>query len=876
MCQTKPYSIERFVDGPPLRLGLASFGNHADGSMVGVSGSTVVTTTACTSPPTEPSGSHQDDGSTAFTVDVRYRTHGVGRVPQNRGRRDYAAPTEAETLASRAVDRALRPLLRTNVHRLHVQSVVQSYDAIRSSGHPVAASINAAAAACGRLSYLTESVAATNLCIMQESSSDSDSSSKRQPEQYEGLYVVQDPTPQQVQESLGQLLLAGTRDRVVMMEWTSCGSGNSGLPEECWPMLLQVGMAALQPLLDAVEEAIELQLQEPIGITQGTYSKDDVLDSLGLLVAAGDEDTIGQETLTTDKAMEELQNLVERAVLYCDERLHLPLARLFGVRQDRLMLASTRCSKMESIVHIENNLLPKAFRAARESAMQTEIKNAVNNFLIQSEIDLNIDDRTKLQDKVTKRLFKASLLEAIKRHGVRSDQRGLPGTGWKTIRPIALHVPALPNTVHGSALFARGETQVLSTVTLAPPSDGMLRTDVYQFPDTVDSATDDDRSAYSSLPVGSLRFLRSQEALTSDLNSRKIQVDKEPTGASGNLFKLKRAFLQYDFPSYSTGKVPEGNQASKRRSVGHGNLAERAILPLLPTAEEFPYTIRMTSEVTDSNGSSSMASVCGVTLALLDAGVPLLMPVAGVSVGAVSDGQDYALMLDITGTEDYFGAMDFKVAGTSVGVTAFQLDVKEPLPEQAIVEALFLARLGRRSIFDAMEKACSSLPIHALQPRLELKETAPRVEVVRFDPQRKRDAVGPGGIILRQLEDRYGVSLDLTQEGRCLIHGFDKDKVRKAKLVIMDLVSDVAVGDTHVGTVIEIKDFGAIIELLRNKEGLLHVSEMSNDADPGSHPQGLSGFVRDRLTVGQEVAVRVIGVDPVQGNIKLSMKQLAH
>jgi polyribonucleotide nucleotidyltransferase len=218
--------------------------------------------------------------------------------------------------------------------------------------------------------------------------------------------------------------------------------------------------------------------------------------------------------------------------------------------------------------------------------------------------------------------------------------------------------------------------------------------------------------------------------------------------------------------------------------------------------------------------------------------------------------------------------MDFKIAGTRKGVTAIQLDVKEPLPISILIEALNLAKEGRVAIIEEMDKQCIQTFGGELG-RQEPKQLAPRVEVVRFDPQRKRDLVGPGGIVLRQLEDRYGVALDLTQEGQCLLFGANRDMVQNAKQTVMDLVAEVVEGETYIGTVIELKDFGAIIELLRNKEGILHVSEISTDPDEARrHPEGLTGYVRQQLKLGQKIELLCIGVDPIQGTVKLSRKAL--
>jgi polyribonucleotide nucleotidyltransferase len=238
-----------------------------------------------------------------------------------------------------------------------------------------------------------------------------------------------------------------------------------------------------------------------------------------------------------------------------------------------------------------------------------------------------------------------------------------------------------------------------------------------------------------------------------------------------------------------------------------------------------------------------------------------------------SNEDNYGLLLDITGTEDHYGEMDFKIAGTANGVTALQLDVKRPLSQKLLLEALELARAGRRAMLEEMNSQSKALG--GLLPRPEPKESAPRVEVVRFNPQRKRDLVGPGGVVLRQLEDRYGVSIDLTQEGQCLLFGANREMVALAKSTVMDLVADVVEGEVYEGTIIEIKDFGAIVELLRNKEGLLHVSELMDKQASRDHPDGNLGMVHQHLRLGQRIKVICTGVDLVQGTIKLSRKGLS-
>lgn len=702
-----------FHSGPALQLGLGRLARLAHASVVAKAGTTVVLSTVARGELTD-----ADDGRTEsfLTVEYRQRTAAVGRIPFNRPRSDAGRPSDVEILASRALDRSLRPLLITGdataaaaVH-YHVQTTVQATELWdRSAGHPVAVALNAASAALAE--HLVEPVAATVLAVLSDGS------------------IVQDPGPEHRRPNtvvrnnrnagddsssssrggapppycIGELLYAGTRNRAVMLEWTSV---NESLPESKWPALLQLAAASLQPILDTIEELQLLKKQQTALRIDGGVASDPPVDvdeanvtaqlraSLGLPPLedlrshnndVGDVKAVVQ--MSADERQKRRNDLLPEAVTYCREALGASLHRLFGVRDSGM----TRKDVASNPVYLHRDpeeILSKANRGRRETIMQHEISRLIDEYLessgfilsstdIASTLDsanynafLDQKDRKWLHQKSVYLILRHALWETSARYGTRSDgRRGiLIGQGWKTVRPIQLTVPALPDAVHGSALFARGDTQVLCTVTLGAPSEGQPLSDPYQptinprlAPEIAESS---ESSSLDQLPVGSLRFLRTQEALESDLNSRKIKADKERTGDSGSLAEVKRAFLQYDFPAYSTGEVPKKGGID-RRSIGHGALAERAILPLLPDQHEFPYSIRMTSEVTDSNGSSSMASVCGATLALLDAGVPLKASVAGVSVGLAvcdddgsfkdyaSDGKSYSLLLDITGTEDH-------------------------------------------------------------------------------------------------------------------------------------------------------------------------------------------------------------------------------
>jgi polyribonucleotide nucleotidyltransferase len=694
-----------------------------------------------------------------------------------------------------------------------------------------------------------------------------------------------DPTPKQVEDSLAELLYAGTRTEVVMME---CSSPTDKIPEDTLAKLMKVAHSALGPIFGVQDELISAVEEED--------DKDDRMLRQDLGLPPLDEHD--EKGAPVDTFEEDASRIVDEAYEYCHARMGDNALRLFGYDGKDRQLSDTNLGVV-SVHPVDQPLLPKSTRGRREHLVFTEVERMLKDDFAPQDERLKAEYEALVQEEsgsismlaraIHSRLLKAALLETASRYQTRGDERGGDGAnGCHVIRPLSVTVPALPDSVHGSAIFARGDTQVLCTATLGAPVDGVVKNNPFQ--ETVDprsagteAQSNIPRGPYDDLPVGSLRYLRSQEALLSDLNSRKVKAEAELTGQSGTLDEVRRFFLHYDFPSFSTGEVPGRGMAANRRAIGHGALAEKALRSTLPPPEEFPYTVRVTSEVMGSNGSSSMATVCGATLALLDAGIPIAQPVAGVSIGLAASnfveqresGNDSScLLVDITGTEDHYGACDFKVAGTRDGVTALQLDVKEPLPMGTLLEALDLAKAGRNAILDQMsvlsdEASCGILS--DLSPRSVLKDSSPRVAIVRFDPLRKRDLIGPGGAVLRQLEDRFGVSLDLTQEGQCLLYGANPDMVSKARSAVMDLVADVVEGEVYDGTVIEIKDFGAIIELLRNKEGLLHVSELSDDSD--SHPTGNFGKVNQHLRIGQQIQVLCIGVD-LQGSIKLSRRRV--
>jgi polyribonucleotide nucleotidyltransferase len=384
---------------------------------------------------------------------------------------------------------------------------------------------------------------------------------------------------------------------------------------------------------------------------------------------------------------------------------------------------------------------------------------------------------------------------------LKTKQR-IDGRNLDDVRPITVRVGVLPRT-HGSALFTRGETQALVTVTLG--------------------------------------------------TARDSQIVDAPEGESKDTF-----LFHYNFPPYSVGET--GRMAGpKRREIGHGRLAKRGVQAVKPSMEEFPYVVRCVSEITESNGSSSMASVCGSSLAMMDAGVPLKAPVAGIAMGLVKEGPDFVVLSDILGDEDHLGDMDFKVAGTSNGVSALQMDIKiDGITEEIMRTALEQAKRGRLHILGEMAKVIST-------SRTEMSEFAPRLLTMKIHPDKIREVIGKGGATIRSITEETGTTIDINDDGTVVIASVNREAADAAKKRIEQIVSDVEPGRIYEGKVAKLMDFGAFVTILPGKDGLVHVSQISNERVEK---------VSDKLKEGDIVKVKVLEVDK-QGRIRLSMKAVA-
>jgi len=435
----------------------------------------------------------------------------------------------------------------------------------------------------------------------------------------------------------------------------------------------------------------------------------------------------------------------------------------------------------------------EAFRIKQKQTRNTrlnEIRKGALEKLVAEAPDISVN--------VVKDTF-FNLESKIVRGQILDGEPRIDGRDTRTVRPITVRVGVLPRT-HGSALFTRGETQALVTVTLGTGRDEQI----------IDALTGEYR---------------------------------------------ERFMLHYNMPPYATGETGRVGPP-KRREIGHGRLAKRALVGLLPAPEEFGYSIRVVSEITESNGSSSMASVCGGSLALMDAGVPVKAHVAGIAMGLIKEGNRFAVLSDILGDEDHLGDMDFKVAGTDKGVTALQMDLKiESINKGIMKVALDQAREARLSILEIMK--------HAIEgSRTELSTFAPRIIKIKINPDKIRDVIGKGGVVIRGIQEETGTTIEIEDDGTIAIACVSAEGGEAAKKRIQELTADVEVGRVYEGTVLRLLDFGAIVQLLPGRDGLLHISQISHER---------VNAVSDHLKEGQTVKVKVLEADD-KGRVRLSMK----
>ena len=537
-----------------------------------------------------------------------------------------------------------------------------------------------------------------------------------------------------------------------------------------------------------------------VGFIDGEYvlnpSFEELNDSYLDMVVAGTDEAV---LMVESEAKELNEDLMLGAVLFGHQEMKAVITACNELKQK----TGKEAWNIESVKE-ENNYydeLQSNHKDEIENAFKISNKAERNEALkvIRDKIKENYEELDELEMGKLMSEFK-KLEKDIVRGNILNNQPRIDGRDLDTVRPIFVETNILPGA-HGSALFTRGETQAIVAATLG--------------------------------------------------SSRDAQRIESIEGEGSDNF-----MLHYNFPAYSVGEIgmPMG---PKRREIGHGNLAKRAIKAVLPDSDEFGYTMRVVSEITESNGSSSMASVCGTSLSLMDAGVPLTSPVAGIAMGLIKEGDDFAVLTDILGDEDHLGDMDFKVAGTESGITALQMDIKISGINESIMEtALTKAKVARDHILGIMNKVIS-------KPK-ELSENAPAMKTFMVDKDKIKEIIGKGGAVIKSMQEKTGATVDISDDGVVSVFGQNQSSMKECLAIIEGILEEPELNKVYKGSVVKIVEFGAFVNILPGKDGLLHISEISEERTEN---------VNDVLEEGQEVEVKLIGFD--RGKMKLSMKALA-
>ncbi|MBB5323625.1 polyribonucleotide nucleotidyltransferase [Anoxybacillus tepidamans] len=515
------------------------------------------------------------------------------------------------------------------------------------------------------------------------------------------------------------------------------------------------------------------------------------------LVVAGTKDAINMVEAGADEVPEEV---MLEAIMFGHEEIK----RLIAFQEE--IAAQIGKEKMEVVLyeldpHLEAEIrafaetdIKKAVQVPEKLAREAAIDEVKASVIAKYEEQEADEETLKQVNEILYKLVKEEVRRLITEEKIRPDGRKID-----EIRPLSSAVGLLPRT-HGSGLFTRGQTQALSVCTLGALGDVQI------------------------------------------LDGLGIE-------------ETKRFMHHYNFPPFSVGETG-AMRGPGRREIGHGALGERALEPVIPSEKEFPYTIRLVSEVLESNGSTSQASICASTLAMMDAGVPIKAPVAGIAMGLVKSGDHYTILTDIQGMEDHLGDMDFKVAGTEKGVTALQMDIKiKGLSREILEEALQQAKKGRMEILKHMMQTIS-------EPRKELSKYAPKILTMQINPEKIRDVIGPSGKQINKIIEETGVKIDIEQDGTIFISSVNEEMNQKAKKIIEDIVREVEVGQIYLGKVKRIEKFGAFVELFSGKDGLVHISELAEER---------IGKVEDVVAIGDEILVKVTEIDK-QGRVNLSRK----
>jgi polyribonucleotide nucleotidyltransferase len=745
---------------------------QADGAVLIRSGETMVLATA-------QGRTEAREGADFFplTVDVEERMYAAGKIPGGFFKRE-GRPTERAILTARMIDRPIRPLWPKGFrNEVQVIGTVLSADLV--TPHDILC-INGASAAL-MLSPLPFAgpVGAVRVGLV------------------EGRLVVNPTLPELKDDSELDLIVVGTMEGLTMVE-----AGANQVPEDRLLEALELAQGEIVRLCEAQEELRRLAGKPKwldAGFTQelrdrhaGTIGER--IAAVGLREAGTFVDELQSELAPEIRMDSTEEDVIRRMQVRHSLSTILEEARLEAVK---VPVRSQFDADLRALTDAEQD--SKELRSAKRGLLFDRIVDAVE---LPFPVAAESEGGEAVKDALTKQFVKKAA-EAIYKDLVRTkiavDKRRPDGRGAEEIRPITCEVRVSPRT-HGSGLFTRGQTQIMSLLTLGTAKEGQRIDD--------------------------------------------LSLEEE-----------RRYMHHYNFPPYSVGETGF-MRGPKRRDIGHGALAQRALEPVIPSAEEFPYTIRIVSETLESNGSSSMGSVCGSTLALMDAGVPISTPVSGIAMGLVKEGDDYVILTDIQGAEDHLGDMDFKVAGTRDGITALQMDIKITGVTQEIMRsALEQAKRARESILDVMLQA---IP----EARAELAPHAPRISTVKIDPEQIGLVIGKGGETIRSLESDYDVQIDIEEDGTILIYATEGTKAEEAIGAIKALTKEPEPGDEYTGKVVKTTDFGAFVELKKGTDGLLHVSNVG---------PGRVAHIEDVISRGDVLDVKVLEVDKERGRIGLKL-----
>ncbi|MBA3566811.1 MAG: polyribonucleotide nucleotidyltransferase, partial [Actinobacteria bacterium] len=760
------------VGGQEIVFESGKLAKQADGAVVVRSGDTMILATAVGRPDARP-----DADFFPLTVDVEERMYAAGKIPGGFFKREGRA-TERATLTARMIDRPIRPLWPKGFrNEVHLVCTTLSADLI--SPHDVLC-INGASAALmvSPLPFLGPLGAVRIGRIDDE-------------------FVI-NPTLEALEESTLDLIVVGTPDALTMVE-----AGADQVPEETILEAFELAHTEIRKICAALED-LRSQVGKPKWVDADLTAELEAAHGQAIRSAISEhglrEASATMEALVTEASPQISMDTTEDDIVRSRQIRSSFASILEKARMEAVEgpLREQFLSDLQGLTDAEQD--SKELRSAKRDLLFERIHEGIElPFPVGA---LPAEGEPQVKDSVTRQFVKRAseaVYKSLVRKKIAIDKRRPDGRAADEIRPIECEVGVSPRT-HGSGLFTRGQTQILSLLTLGTAKEGQKIDDL----------------------------------------SREQQ---------------RRFMHHYNFPPYSVGETGF-MRGPKRRDIGHGALAQRALEAVIPTVEEFPYTIRLVSETLESNGSSSMGSVCGSSLALMDAGVPIKAAVSGIAMGLVKEDDDYVILTDIQGAEDHLGDMDFKVAGTSEGITALQMDIKITGVTQEIMRsALAQAKEARESI---LEKMLAVLP----ESRTALADHAPRISSVKIDPEKIGMVIGKGGETIRALEADYDVQIDIEEDGTILIYATEGTKAEAAISAVTALTKSPEVGDSYTGKVVKTTQFGAFVELKKGTDGLLHVSNVG---------PGRVAHIEDVMARGDVVDVVVQEVDKDRGRIGLKL-----